>query len=94
MHKQKISIICFLITLVLLAAILSSTPVWSGASDKKPEINKSTDIAAKELTTLKAGGEGKRSVKKKAVKKAGTTAAIGIAGAKVKSGVKGKVTKN
>ena len=43
---------------------------------------------------LKDGVKGKESVKEKAVKKGGTAAAIGVAGARVQSGVMGKVTKD
>lgn len=94
MHKQTLTNICSVSSIILLAAILSSTPEWSVAGDKKPKINKATDIGAKEITTLKDGGNGKKSVKKQAAKKAGTTVAVGVAGAKVKSGVKGKVPKD
>lgn len=94
MHKQARTNICSVSSLILLAAMLSTTPEWSFAGDKKNEFNKATDIGAKEITPLKDGGNGKKSVKKKAAKKAGTTVAVGVAGAKVKSGVKGKVKRD
>ena len=94
MHKKLVSIICLVSTLVLITAYLGVTPAWSAPGDKKPEIQKPTDKGASEPVDLKDGNKGKKPVKKKAVKKAGTAAAVGVAGAKVQSGVKGKVIKD
>ena len=94
MYKQTLVIICSVSSLVLLVATLNATPAWSAPRDKKPEIRKTTDKGTKDLGDLKDGRKGKKSVKKKMVKRAGAAAAVGLAGAKVKSGVKGKVKKD
>ena len=92
MNKKIVSIICSASAFILITGYLSASPAWSAPGDKKPEIQKPGDKDAKGPGDLKDGSKGKESVKKKAIKKAGTAAAVGVAGAKVKSGVKGKVT--
>jgi len=94
MHKKLVSIICSVSTLVLISAYLGVTPAWSAPDDKKTKIQKLTAQGSSEPVDLKDGNKGKKPVKKKAVKKAGTAAAVGVAGAKVTSGVKGKVIKD
>ncbi len=94
MHKKLFSFICSVSTLILITVYLGATPVWSAPSDKKPEIQKPADKDVIKPGDLKDGGKGKESVKEKAVKKAGTAAAIGVAGTRVQSGVMGKVTKD
>ena len=93
MNKKTVSIICSVSAFVFITAGLSVPSAWSAPGDKKPAIQKPAGKDAKERVDLKDGGKGKESVKKKAVKKAGTAAALGVAGTKVKSGVKGKVKK-
>lgn len=94
MYKKISPFICSVSSFILITVYLGTTPVWSAPSDKNTEIQKSADKDVIKPDGLKDGVKGKESVKKKAVKKAGTAAAIGVAGAKVQSGVKGKVTKN
>jgi len=94
MHKKLFSFICSVSTLVLITVYLGATPVWSAPSDKKPEIQKPADKDVIKPDDLKDGVKGKESAKTKAVKKAGTTAAIGVAGVKIKSSVKGEVKKD
>lgn len=94
MYKKSFSILCSVSTLVLITAYMGVTPAWSAPGDKKPEIQNPTDKGASEPVDLKDGNKGKKPVKKKAVKKAGTAAAVGVAGAKVTSGVKGRVIKD
>ncbi|MCD6188233.1 MAG: hypothetical protein J7K09_08700, partial [Desulfuromusa sp.] len=91
---KTVSIICSISALVFITGYLSVPLAWSAPGDKKPAIQKPADKDVKELGDLKDGKKGKKSVKKKVVTKAGTAAAIGVAGAKVKSGAKGKVSKN
>ena len=92
--KKIFSIIYSVSALVLITAYQGVTPAWSASGDKKLEIQQSTDKGAREVIDLKDGNKGKQSVKKKAVRKAGTAAAVGVAGAKVKSREKGKVIKD
>ncbi len=94
MYKKSFSIICLVSIFVLSTAFLGVTPSWSAPGDKKPAIQKPLDKGEKEAGNLKDSNKGKKSVKKKAVKKVGTAAAVGMAGAKVKSGIKGNVTKD
>lgn len=94
MHKKLFSFICSVSTFILIIVCLGVAPAWSTPSDKKTEIQKPADKDMVKPGNLEDGVKGKDSVKKKAVKKAGTAAAIGVAGAKVNSGVKGKVKKD
>ena len=94
MHKKLFSFICSVSTLILITVYLGATPVWSAPSDKKPEIQKPADKDVIKPGDLKDRVKGNESVKEQAVKKAGTAAAIGVAGARVQSGVMGKVTKD
>ena len=94
MHKKLVSIICLVSTLVLITVYLGVTPAWSAPGGKKPAIHKPIDKGIQEPGDLKDGNKGEKPVKKKAVKKAGTAVAVGVAGAKVQSGLKGKGTKD
>ena len=94
MHKKIFSFICSVSTFILITFCLGAAPAWSAPSDKKTEIQKPVDKDVIQPGNLEDGVKGKDSVKKKAVKKAGTAAAIGVAGTKVQSGVKGKVKKD
>lgn len=94
MHKKLFSFICSVSTFILITVYLGATPAWSAPSDTKPEIQKPAGKDVIKPGNLEDGVKGKDSVKKKAVKKAGTAAAIGVAGTKVQSGVKGKVKKD
>ncbi|MFT5731329.1 MAG: hypothetical protein ACI8PB_005530 [Desulforhopalus sp.] len=91
MHRKLFSFICSVSTFILITVYLGAPPAWSAPSDKKPEIQKPADKDVIKPGNLEDGVKGKDSVKKKSVKKAGTAAAIGVAGTKVQSGVKGKV---
>jgi len=90
MHKNIFSFICSVSTFILITVCLGATPAWCAPSDKKPEIQKPADKDVIKPGNLEDGVKGKDSVKKKAVKKAGTAAAIGVAGTKVQSRGKGK----
>ena len=94
MNKKIVLIICSVGVLVLITGYLSAPPAWSAPGDRKPEIQKPGDKDTKEPGDLKDRSKGKEPVKKKVVKKAGTAAAVGVAGGMVTSGVKGKVTKD
>lgn len=94
MHKKIVSIIYSASTLIFIIAYLGATPACSAPADKKMETQKPADKGEKELGDLKDRSKGKEPVKKKVVKKAGTAAAVGVAGGMVASGIKGKVTKD
>ncbi len=91
---KTVLVICSVSALVLITGHLNAPSAWSAPADKKPAIQKTADKDTKEPGVLKNDTKGKKSVKKKAAKKAGTAVAIGAAGAKVKSGVKGNVKKD
>ena len=94
MHKKLFLFICSASTLVLITAYLGATPALSAPGDKEPEIQKPADKDVIKPGDLKDGSKGKETVKKKAVKKAGTAVTAGVVGAKIKSNVNGKITKD
>ena len=88
MTKKLFPTICSIATVILLTGSFAVLPAWSAPGDKKTSIQKPADKSSKELGKLKNSDKGKKSVKKKVVKKAGTAAVIGVAATKVKSGAK------
>ncbi len=94
MHNKKFLLICTASTFFFITIHLGAFPACSSPSDSKPDIQQLADNNVKNSAGAKDEKKGKDSVKKKTVKKVGTTAVVGVAGKKVKSGAKGKVTQD
>lgn len=88
MTKKILATICSISTLMLVTGYFTTTPAWAAPGDKKPSIQKPANKSSKELGERKGGDKGKQSVRKKAVKKAGTAAVVGVAATKIKPGTK------
>jgi hypothetical protein len=88
MSKKSNSILSLMAILLLSISFWGTAPAWSAPGDKEQVLKKSTDKDILDLEKPETGEKGKKSVKKKAVKKAGTAAAVGVVGKKATSGVK------
>ncbi len=91
MWEKTISICCSMAILLLTISFWGTGTAWSAAGKDKQIRLDSSDKGILKREDTKTGKKGEKSVKKKLVKKAGATAAVGVAGKKVTSGLKGKV---
>ncbi|HHD64310.1 MAG TPA: hypothetical protein ENK96_08130 [Desulfobulbaceae bacterium] len=87
--KNKTVLIFYIAAILFTTTSLRNTPsVWSAPGGTKQVGQEATEKNILNLEESTPGKKGKKTVKKKVVKKAGTAAVVGMIGTKVTSKVK------